>query len=101
MWFSVWTVLATGGGGGGGAALVVLLAALSSALRNVLITKKRANTNFLINRPFASGRAETDGLYHQNGDDSHASSVAREGRLSRWRGYFFIAAWGACGLGRV
>jgi hypothetical protein len=47
-----------------------VLAVLSSALRNVLMKRKRTTTDFFINPPFASGRART-GRNYSNLAGSH------------------------------
>jgi hypothetical protein len=39
-----------------------VLGVLSSALRNVLMRRKRTTTDFFINPPFASGSMEIGGL---------------------------------------
>ena len=42
--------------------MLTVPAVLSSALRNVLMRRKRTTTDFFINPPFASGRTRTCGI---------------------------------------
>src|SRR5712671_5646583 len=93
MVFSVWTDFAAGGGGGAG--VLAVLAVLSSALRNVLMSRKRTTTDFFINPPFAWWEGRAVGNYN-NSDSGYGFLLARSLHLGKFLFNFVLPLTQLC-----